>query len=43
LFPGGLVVRISGLHCCGPGLIPGQETDILQAARHSQKEKKDSL
>ena len=25
--PGGLLVRIQGFHCCGPGLIPGWETD----------------
>ena len=27
-FPGGLVVRILGFHCHGPGSIPGQGTEI---------------
>ena len=27
-FPGGLVVRIPGFHCCGPGSIPGQGISI---------------
>ena len=35
--PGGLLFRILGFHCCGPGSIPGPETEILQAAWHSQK------
>ena len=39
-FPGGLVVRIPGLHSCGPGLIPGQGTEIPQATRCGQKKKK---
>ena len=30
-FPGGLVVRILGFHCCGPGSIPGRGTEILQS------------
>ena len=28
-FPGGLVVRILGFHCCGPGSVPGRGTEIL--------------
>ena len=35
--PGGLVVRIRHFHCCGPGSIPGQGTEILQATWHGQK------
>ena len=35
-FPGGLVVRILGFHCHGPGSIPGQGTEIPQAG-HGQK------
>ena len=27
--PGGLIVRILGFHCHGPGSVPGQETEIL--------------
>ena len=38
-FPGGLVVRIPGFHCHGPGSIPGQGTEIPQPTRHSQKTK----
>ena len=34
-FPGGLVVRIPGFLCHGPGLIPGWGTEILQATQHS--------
>ena len=29
-FPGGLVVRIPGFHCNGPGSISGQGTEIPQ-------------
>ena len=36
-FPGGLVVRIRHFHCPGPGSIPGEGTEIPQAAQHSQK------
>ena len=39
-FPGGLVVRILGFHCLGPGFIPGQGNEILQAMWHNQKKKK---
>ena len=39
-FPGGLVVRILGFNCCGPGSIPCLETEVLQGAWHSQKKKK---
>ena len=35
--PGGLVVRIPGFHCHGPGSIPGQGTEILHAAQRSQR------
>ena len=36
-FPGGLVVRIPGFHCCGQGSVPGQGTEILQGSRCNQK------
>ena len=39
-FPSGLVVRILGFHCCGPGSIPGRGTKILQALWCGQKKKK---
>lgn len=29
-FCGGLVVRISGSHCCGPDSVPGQGTEFPQ-------------
>ena len=29
------MVRIPGFHCCGLGSIPGQGTEIPQAAQHS--------
>ena len=35
-FIGGPVVRTWCFHCYGPGLIPGQETKIPQAAWHGQ-------
>ena len=38
--PGGLLVRILGFHCRGPGSIPGQETEILLALKHSTKQNK---
>ena len=38
-FPGGLVVRILGFHCCGLGSIPGRGTEIPQATCHGQKTK----
>ena len=38
-FPGGLVVRISGFQCRGPGSIPSQETEIPQAMQHGRKNK----
>ena len=28
-FPGGLVIRILGFHCLGPGSVPGQGTEIF--------------
>ena len=34
--PGGLVVRILGFHCHGPGSISGRGTEIPQAVWHSQ-------
>ena len=34
-FPGGLVVRIPGFHCRGPGSILGQRTEIPQATQCS--------
>ena len=36
-FPSGLVVRIWYFHCCGPGSVSGQGTEILQAAQQGQK------
>ena len=39
-FPGGRVVRIPGIHCQGPGSVPGWGTEILQAVQHSWKKKK---
>ena len=39
-FPGGLVVRIPGFHCCGQGSIPGKGTVILQATCHPHPPKK---
>ena len=33
-FPAGLVVRILGFHCCGPGSIPGCRTEIPQAKKN---------
>ena len=36
-FLSGLVVRILGFLCCGPGSIPAREAEILQAMRHGQK------
>ena len=35
-FPGGLVVRIPGFHCHGPGSLPGQGTEIPQAVQRGQ-------
>ena len=40
-FFGGLVVRIWHFHCCGLGLVPGQETEIPKAVWHGQKTEKD--
>ena len=42
-FPGGPVAKTLGFHCRGPGLIPGQETQILHAAWHSRKKKKKKI
>ena len=40
--PGGLLVRIQGFHCCGPGLIPGWETDSKSwAAQRNKKTTKE--
>ena len=36
-FPGGLMVRIPGFHCHGPGSVPGWGTEIPCAMQHSQK------
>ena len=30
------MVRIQCFHCCGPGSVPGWETEIQQAAQHGQ-------
>ena len=37
------MVRILGFHCHGPGSIPGQGAEIVQAAWFSQKKKKKRL
>ena len=42
-FPGGLVVRIPGFACQGPGSIPGRGTEIPQAAWRGQKKKEKNL
>ena len=39
-FPGGLVVRILGFHCCDPGSGPGRGTEVPQAVQHDRKKKK---
>ena len=38
-FPGGPVVKIQHFQCWGPGLIPGQGTNIPQAMQQSQTNK----
>ena len=38
-FPGGLVIRIPGFQCHGPGSIPGEGTEIPQVACPSPPEK----
>ena len=42
LFPSDLTVRIPGfqVHCCDPGSMPGQGTEVPQAAQCGQKKKK---
>ena len=47
-FPGDLVVRILGFHCCGLDSIPGQGTKIPQAMgpkkkKHQKKKEKQSM
>ena len=42
-FPGGLVIRIWCFHCHGPGLIPGQGTETLQAVQHGQNNNNDKF
>ena len=37
--PGGSVGRVPGSHCCGPGPIPGQGTEILQVVQSGQEKK----
>ena len=37
--PGGLVVRVLGFHCRGPGSIPGLGSEMLQAPWHGQTKK----
>lgn len=37
---GGLVVRIPGFSCPGPGSFPAQGTEVPQAARHRHKQTK---
>ena len=36
-FPGGLLVRILGFNCCGPGSIPGRGPETLQVMQCCQK------
>ena len=36
-FPDGLILKIWGFHCHGPGSIPGRGTEILKAMQHGQK------
>lgn len=38
-FTGGLVVRILGSHCYGLGSVPGQGTEIPQAAQPTPTKK----
>ena len=40
MFPYGPVVRTQCFHCHGPGSIPGQGNEILQAMWHGQTNKK---
>ena len=35
-FPGDLVARIPGFHCCGPSPIPAPEAEIPQVMQHRQ-------
>ena len=42
-FPGDLVVRILGFHCCGLGSTPGGGTEIPQAISCGRKKKKEVL
>ena len=39
-FPGDLVVRILGFHCCGLGSTPGGGTEIPQAILCGRKKKR---
>ena len=39
-FPGGLVVRIPGFHCHGPGSVTGRGTETLQALWYNNNNKK---
>ena len=39
-FPGGLVVRIPGFHCRGPGSIPGRGIEIPHKPCGEAKKKK---
>ena len=39
-FPGGLVVRILGFHCWGPGSTFSRGTEIPQAVQRDKKKKK---
>ena len=38
-FPGGLMVRIMGFHCCSLGYIPSQGTEIPQLHDTAEKKK----
>ena len=40
-FPGGLMVRITGFQCCGPGSIAGEGTEIPQAQKKKSRKKKE--
>ena len=37
MFPGDLVVRILGFHCCDPSSVPGWGIEILQMTPPSKK------
>jgi len=36
-FPGDLVARIPGFHCCGPSPVPAQGAEIPQVMQHRHR------